>query len=265
VPVPTRRHAGDLDRGVIGRRDRGQGCFDSRRQREQGVEAGLRGPRTGRGVAGVDHRKDDLGERERKEHEQGGDRAAQVSGGHGRRDDDGHGGDGGAATGQREQPAQTQPPRALDAAPGHLVARLGDGAHGAVAGLPHHQLVRHLGGLHDALGEAGPGCDAPALTASRTEPGDHMGETPDGTGGRDDQPGAEVEVEGHRGRQGGDEDQATDRHPAPELSVEHAVDVVDDRRQDVATARAQPPGRERHERVVHLGPAASEHAQGRVV
>ena len=64
----------------------------------------------------------------------------------------------------------------------------------------------------------------------------------DRTGGGDDQPGAGVEQGGGTGRQHGDEDQPAHRHPAPELAVEHAVDVVDDRGEDVAATRTEAPG-----------------------
>ena len=171
--------------------------------------------------------------------------------------------DPGAACGEREQPAGAQPAGAADAAPRELVAGVGDGRDGPLAGLPHHQLVGHLRGLDDALGEAGPRVDAALLTASGADPGDHMGEEADRARGRDDQADPEVEQGGQAHGERGDEEQPPDGHPAAQLAVEDAVDVVDDRGQHVATARAEPPGGERDQRVVHLGAAARRACRGR--
>ena len=103
VVVPAGRHAGDLDLRVVGRGHRGPGRHDRGRQREQRVEAVLRSLRPGRGGAGVDDGDDDLGERQRQQHEQSGDRRRQVARRDLRADDEGHGGDGSAAADEREQ------------------------------------------------------------------------------------------------------------------------------------------------------------------
>ena len=201
----------------------------------------------------------------RHEDQQGGERGAEATRGDGRRDEECDCRDPGPASDEGEQPAQAEPAGAADTPPGQLVAGLGDRDDRAFARLPHQQLVGDLSGLHDALGQPGPGVDAAPLAPSSAGPRDHVGQAADHAGRGHDDADPEVEDGGHRRGQRSHEDQTTYWQPAAQLPVEDTVDVVDDRGQDVATTRTETPGRERHQRVVHLGAAASQHAQGRVV
>ena len=224
-------------------------------------------PRPGSGGqgAGVGQHGGGLTERQRQEHQQRRHRSGDGPGAHERSDRQGHRGDAGPRGGQRQRPGRAEPRGGPDDSVPEPVAGGHDRAHPPASRLPHGQLRGRLDGVHDRLGQGGPVPDHPPLHPRGAAGGDRARQPAAGCGRRHDERGDRLDEPGDRRGDKRDDGEATDGQPDPELAVQHAVDVIDDRGQHVAATTAQRTRGERHDGVVHLHPAAPEQVQGDVV
>ena len=267
VTVPAGGHVDDLDGAVGRRRDGRAGRLDRGRKREQRVDPVLRGAGAGRGGAGVDDWHDDLPQRHGHEDQQGGDRRAEVT--RRRRS---------ARRGARRPRRRTpQPTRASSRPrPSQQALRtlprassslgLGDRDDRAFARLPHHAARRRPEWSRRRARTAGPGrrrCPArsraaPTRVTSVGQAADQRRSRP-----RPRRPGGR----GRRRRPWPARPRGPARGPASGCAAPGRGRCRRRRRprEDVATPRTETPGRERYQRVVHLGAAAGQHAEGGVV
>ena len=177
--------------------------------------------------------------------------------------DQGHPGAGGQ---QDQGPRRGLPARGPQRGAGHLPPGGRDPPGGEVGRLPDRQLGGGLHGLHHPRGQLGPAPHRGRLGARGPGPRQQEGAGAGHQAGeRDHHASRRQQHPGGEGRGEGDEHEAADRQPDPQLAVDHGVHVVDHRGEQVATPAAQASRGERHDRVVHRHPAIGEQPQRHVV